>query len=45
VEAASSTTVEAVMDYRERIGGKNIALVFSGGNIDGELLTRILSEY
>lgn len=45
VEAASSTTVAAVMDYRERIGGENIALVFSGGNIDGELLTRILSTY
>lgn len=45
VEAASSTTVAAVMDHREQIGGKNIALVISGGNIDGELLTRILSQY
>jgi len=45
VEAGSCTTVAAVMDYKERIGGKNIALVLSGGNIDGDLLTSILSEY
>lgn len=45
VEAGSCTTVAAVMDYRERIGGKNIALVLSGGNIDGDVLTDILSKY
>ncbi|KQL21196.1 threonine ammonia-lyase [Cytobacillus solani] len=45
VEAGSCTTVAAVMDYRERIGGKNIALVLSGGNIDGDVLTYILSKY
>ena len=45
VEAGSCTTVAAVMDYRERIGGKNIALVLSGGNIDGELLTNLLNRY
>ncbi|WP_235753872.1 threonine/serine dehydratase [Psychrobacillus sp. INOP01] len=45
VEAGSCTTVAAVMDYRERIGGKNIALVLSGGNIDGNVLTDILSKY
>lgn len=45
VEAGSCTTVAAVMDYKERIGGKNIALVLSGGNIDGEMLTSILSKY
>lgn len=45
VEAGSCTTVAAVMDYRERIGGKNVALVLSGGNIDGNLLTSILEKY
>lgn len=45
VEAGSCTTVAAVMDFKERIGGKNIALVLSGGNIDGDVLTDILSKY
>jgi threonine dehydratase len=45
VEAGSCTTVAAVMDYQERIGGKNIALVLSGGNIDGKLLTALLQKY
>ncbi len=44
VEGASATTVAAVMDDRERIGGKNIALVMSGGNIDGDLMVRLLNE-
>jgi len=37
--------VAAVMDYRERIGGKNIALVLSGGNIDGNVLCELLNKY
>ncbi len=45
VEAGSCTTVAAVMEHRERIGGRNIALVLSGGNIDGELLKNILEKY
>ncbi|EJP6472173.1 threonine/serine dehydratase [Clostridium sp. L74] len=45
LEAASCTTVAAVMEHRERIGGKNVALVLSGGNIDGKLLTSILEKY
>lgn len=45
IEGGSATTVAAVMDYREKIGGKNIALVLSGGNIDGSLLTSILQRY
>ena len=44
VETGSCTTVAAVMDYPEIIGGKNVALVLSGGNIDGTLLTRLLAE-
>ncbi|QOS99837.1 threonine/serine dehydratase [Brevibacterium sp. JNUCC-42] len=45
VEAGSCTTVAAVMKHREKIGGQNIALVLSGGNIDGKLLTSILEKY
>lgn len=45
VEGASAATVAAVMDdNRDRIGGKNIALVMSGGNIDGDLMVRLLNE-
>lgn len=44
VEGASAATVAAVMDDRDRIGGKNIALVMSGGNIDGDLMVRLLNE-
>lgn len=45
VEAGSCTTVAAIMEQRERIGGQNIALVLSGGNIDGKILTSILEKY
>lgn len=45
VEAGSCTTIAAIMDYKEIVGGKNIALVLSGGNIDGELLTKLLEKY
>ena len=45
VEAGSCTTVAAVMEQRERIGGKNIALVLSGGNIDGDLLFQLMEKY
>lgn len=44
VEGASAATVAAVMDDRERIGGKNIALVMSGGNIDGDLMVKLLNQ-
>ncbi|MBM6614574.1 threonine/serine dehydratase [Desemzia sp. RIT804] len=43
-EAGSCTTIAAVTDYKERIGGKNIALVISGGNIDGDIIKEILAE-
>lgn len=41
-EAGSCTTVAAVMEHAERIGGKQTALVISGGNIDGSLLKELL---
>ena len=43
-EGGSCTTIAAVMDNRERVGGKNIALVISGGNIDGDLMLQLLNE-
>ena len=45
VEAGSCVTVAAVMDNRERIGGGNVALVLSGGNIDGKLLLSLMEKY
>lgn len=45
VEAGSATAVAAIMEQRERIGGRNVALVLSGGNIDGHVLTSIMSKY
>lgn len=44
-EAGSCTTIAAVNEYPEKISGKNIALVISGGNIDGEILTNILRNH
>lgn len=42
VEGACATTVAAVMDYPERVGGRKIALVMSGGNIDAETIKDVL---
>ena len=42
VEAGSCTTVAAIREHGDEIGGSNIALILSGGNIDGALLTDIL---
>lgn len=44
-EAGSCTTIAAVNEYPEKISGKNIALVISGRNIDGEILTNILRNH
>ncbi|OAO31055.1 pyridoxal-5'-phosphate-dependent protein subunit beta [Mammaliicoccus lentus] len=44
-EAGSCTTITAINEYPEKISGKNIALVISGGNIDGEILTNILRNH
>ena len=45
VEPSSALTVAAARDYPDRIGGSNIALVLSGGNIDGDLLTELMNRY
>lgn len=45
VEAGSCTTVAAVTDCREQVGGQRVALVLSGGNIDGDLLFELMEKY
>ena len=45
IEAGSATTVAAVMEHRKKIGGKNVALIISGGNIDGDLLCKMMETY
>ena len=43
VEGAGAAAVAAVTDYPERVGGRNVALIMSGGNIDAGLLMRIMN--
>lgn len=43
-EGGSATVAAAAMDYPEKIGGKNVALIVSGGNIDEDLMMQILNE-
>lgn len=45
VEPSSALTVGAVFENPDRVGGKQIALVLSGGNIDGGLLTELMNKY
>ncbi len=33
-----------VMEHPEEVGGKNVALIMSGGNIDEDLMIKLLSE-
>lgn len=44
-EVASCMTIAAVRSHRERVGGSTVALVISGGNIDGAMLDEVLREY
>ena len=43
-EGGAATVVAAAMSKPDELGGKNIALVVTGGNIDKELLDTILDE-
>ena len=43
-EGSGAAPVAAVLSASERVGGKNIALVISGGNIDGDLMIRLLNR-
>lgn len=45
VEPASAVCVAAFREHTERIGGKHIAMIMSGGNIDTELMLKLLNKY
>lgn len=45
VEGAGAAALAAVMDEPDRVGGKNIAMVVSGGNIDSGLFCQLVEEY
>lgn len=45
VEGAGAVALAAVIDKPERVGGSNIAMVVSGGNIDSELFCSLLVEF
>ena len=44
VETSSAITAAAVMEYPERINGKNVALIMTGGNIDADRIAQLLEE-
>ena len=44
IEGASAMVVAAVREYPELVGGTDVALVISGGNVDGRVLARVLNE-
>ena len=44
LEGASAMAVAAVRDHPELVGGTNVAMIISGGNVDGKRLAEILNE-
>ena len=44
VEGASAMAVAAVREYPDIVGGNDVAIIISGGNVDGEVLSRVLNE-
>ena len=44
IEGGSAMVVAAVRDYQDLVGGSNVALIISGGNVDGQMLARVLNE-
>lgn len=42
IEAGSASTVAAVWDYPEKFTGKKTALILTGGNIDAEVIRKVL---
>ena len=44
IEGGSAMVVAAMREYPELVGGTNVALVISGGNVDGRMLGRVLNE-
>ena len=45
VEPSSAVCAAAVMNFGKEIGGKDIALIMSGGNIDVNLMVELLNQY
>lgn len=45
VEPGGAVCVAAVMDFGEVIGGREVALVISGGNIDTDLMIDMMNNY
>lgn len=44
IEGASAMVVAAVREYPDLVGGTDVALIISGGNVDGHTLARVLNE-
>ena len=44
IEGASAMAVAAVRDHPDAVGGSNVAIVISGGNVDGKRLADVLNE-
>lgn len=43
VEGAAAATLAAVLEAPDRVAGRQVALVMSGGNVDGDVLRRLLA--
>jgi threonine dehydratase len=44
-EASGAVPIAAVLQYKDKLPGKNIALIISGGNVNNELLIHEMKEY
>ena len=44
VEGASAMAVAAAREYPDVVGGNDVAIIISGGNVNGEILSRVLNE-
>ena len=44
IEGGSAMVVAAMREYPELVGGTNVALVISGGNVDGRVLAEVLND-
>ncbi|MDV3429209.1 MAG: hypothetical protein LIR50_19650 [Bacillota bacterium] len=44
-EPAGAATTAAFIDNKERFAGKNVVLIVSGGNLDENLMCRLLESY
>lgn len=44
IEGGSAMVVAAVREYPELVGGHDVALIISGGNVDGEMLHDVLDS-